>query len=298
MNPDVLVYMGTVAAIGFVLKCAILFNVEIRNRISQSFVVLCLFFIVQNAAEFLAYFTYLKSVPVGEFFFHVYMNSLFYIFPAVVLLALALIESRYLKVSRYVMFGVSIALSGIYLSDQIVTSVTFVGWSAIAGRGPLYWLAFGYILFCVALTIAILLLAYRTSSNAEIRHNARIYLLAFSPIVAVAIGVLGFRALGFESSSAISLPVATLLFLYIMLLHTNGNLFWLSTKFKSVLAVLRMDRRASVDSIIREIEKVRIQEALKQTNGQQKSAAELLGLPASTLNKRLTKYNIKVQNFK
>jgi hypothetical protein len=260
--------------------------------------VLCLFFIVQNAAEFLGYFTYLKSIPVGEFFFHVYMNSLFYIFPAVVLLALALTESRHFRIAQYVLYGISIALSGLYLTGQVVTRVAFVGWSAIAERGPYYWLALGFILLCLLATIVILLVNYRSNESTEIRHNARIYLFAFSPIVAVAAGVLGFRALGFDSSSAISLPIATLAFLYVMLLHTNGNLFWLSTKLKSVLAVLRMDRKASVDAIIREIEKIRIQEALKQTNGQQKSAAELLGLPASTLNKRLTKYNIKVQNFK
>ena len=106
------------------------------------------------------------------------------------------------------------------------------------------------------------------------------------------------KTLGFNSSSVVSLPIATLIFLYILLLHTNGNLFWLTTKFKTVFAVLLMSKDASVDSLINEIEKVRIQEALKLTNGQQKAAADILGIPASTLNKRLSKHKIKANNFK
>ena len=114
----------------------------------------------------------------------------------------------------------------------------------------------------------------------------------------VAAIVLGLRILGFNSSSALSLPVATVIFLYIMLLHTNGNLFWFSTKLKSILVIMKMDHNVSFDAIITELEKVRIQEALKLTDGQQKIAAELLGIPASTLNKRLNKYQIDADTFK
>jgi DNA-binding NtrC family response regulator len=75
-------------------------------------------------------------------------------------------------------------------------------------------------------------------------------------------------------------------------------MFWLSTKLKSILVLLKMNHNTSIDEIIRELEKVRIQEALKLANGQQKAAAKQLGVSASTLSKRLSKYNIDVTAYK
>ncbi len=90
------------------------------------------------------------------------------------------------------------------------------------------------------------------------------------------------------------MPIATIIFLVVLLLHTNGNLFWLSTKFKTILAIISMDKSASADAIIGQIEKVRIEEALKVTSGQQKLAAKLINVPPSTLNKKITKYKIAI----
>ena len=250
MNPDAAVYLGTFAAIAFVLKSAILLNIEIRDRISQCFVVLCLFMVIQNAAEFLGYFTYLRSSSLGEFFIHVYMISLYFIFPSVYLLALALTDSPRLKQLRLILYACSLLLTLIHISGLIISGFIFLGWSVITEPGT-FLLGRNDLCGCGAsdCTITHLFHAYRTTSSAVIRHNARINLLAFTPIIIVALAVLGLRILGFNSSSAVSLPVATLIFLYVMLLHTSGKLFWFSTKLKSVVAILKMDRRAPIDEI-------------------------------------------------
>jgi len=185
-----------------------------------------------------------------------------------------------------------------YINGMVISDLTFLGWTVSGIPSNYYWLGMGYILLCCLMTITHLVIQLIKNADSEVRYNCKIYLLAFMPIIAVAVIVLALKTLGFNSSSAISLPFATLLFLYITLLHTNGNLFWLSTKFKTVLAVLRMDKNASVDAIINEIEKVRIQEALKLTYGQQKAAADILGIPPSTLNKRLSKHQINANRFK
>ena len=298
MSSDVAVYFGTVAAIVFVLKCAILFNINIKDRVSRAFVTLCLFFVIQNAVEFLGYFTYLKSAAMGEFFIHLYMLTLFFIFPSLLILAMALTESPWFAGARLLCYGLSVLITIAYLGGLVVDGFIFLGWSVITEPGPLYWAAMVFVLLCCLGAVLHLLYQYRNNPSAEIRHNARVNLLAFSPIIAVAIGVLSLRIAGFNSSSAVSLPIATVIFLYIMLLHNNGSLFWFSTKVKSILVIMRMDQSASFDAIIQELEKMRIQEALKQTDGQQKNAAELLGVAASTLNKRLNKYSIDADSFK
>jgi len=298
MNPDAAIYLGTIAAIALVLKVTILFNIKIRSKVTECFTLVCLFFILQNAAEFLGYFTYLKSTSLGEFFIHLYMISLFYLFPSILILALALTKSKNLNLSRIILYSLATALTAIYLTGRVVTGFQYLGWSVRTVGGSHYWLAMSLILISSFLTVAHLTYHLLKNLDPEIRYNARINLFAFLPIGAVAFIVLFLRMAGFDSSSAISLPIATLLFLYVMLLHTSGNLFWLSTKLRSVIAVLRMNRSSSFELVIREIEKIRIQEALKVTSGQQKSAAKILGLTASTLNKRISKYNIDVSGFK
>jgi hypothetical protein len=298
MTQDAAIYLGTIAAIGFILKATILFNVEIKSKVAESFVVLCLIFVIQNVAEFLAYFTYLKSTQLGEFFIHIYYITLWFIFPSVLVLALAMTKYQYLKQARIILYTISSIATIAYMNGLVVAGFTFLGWSVSGVPGQYYWLAMIYILFCCVSTIGYLAYQFVKNTDNEIRYNSKIYLIAFSPIVLVAVSVLLLKILGFNSTSVVSFPIASLIFLYILLLHTNGNLFWITTKCKTVLAVLMMHKDASVDSLINEIEKVRIQEALKLTNGQQKSAAELLGVPASTLNKRLSKHKIKANNFK
>lgn len=298
MSQDAAIFLGTIAAISFILKTTILFNVEIKSKVAESFAILCLFFIIQNVAEFLAYFTYLNSVALGEFFIHVYFVTLWLIFPSALILALTVTRSKFVKKATVLLYGYSAIIIVAYTNGQIITGFNFLGWTVNGEEGRLYWLGMGYIPLCCLLTVAHLFNQFATNEDSEIRYNCKIYLLGFSPIALVAAVVLGLKSMGFNSSSVISLPIATLIFLYVLLLHTNGNLFWLTTKFKTVLAVLKMNRNSSVEDIINEIEKVRIQEALKLTNGQQKTAADILNIPPSTLNKRITKHKINTNRFK
>jgi len=298
MTPDAAVYLGTVAAIAFVIKCAILFNVQIKDRISQAFVLLCMFFVFQNAVEFLGYFTYLKSAPLGELLIHFYLVATYFVFPSLLVYALALTNSPWFGWVRLGTYSISVVFTLAHIGGFVVNGFTFLGWSVITEPGPLYWTVMSYILLCCVAVVSALFYQLRTNQDHLVRQNARVTLWAFTPIIAVAAGVLGLRMIGFNSSSAVSLPIATVIFLYIMLLHTNGNLFWFSTKLKSILVIMKMDHNVSFDAIIRELEIVRIQEALKLTDGQQKNAAELLGIPPSTLNKRLNKYEIDADAFK
>lgn len=292
MEQDAVIYLGSFALMGFVLKALILFNVEIKSKLAESFVVLCIFFIIQNAAEFLGYFTYLKSPVIGQLFIHLYVIAMYFIFPSVLILALALADSPLLKQARLVLYSISGLLTLAHVAGYSVAGFEFLGWSVITRPGPFYWIAMVFIIVCCLATLAYLVYQYKYHRDFAVRFNCKVNLVAFAPLLTVAFVVLYLRIAGYNSSSAISFPLATITFLFIMLLHTNGNLFWLTTKFKTVIAVMLMDRNASVDEIIGRIEKLRIEEALKVTNGQQKSAAALINLPPSTLNKKIAKYAI------
>ena len=298
MEPNTAVYLGTVAAISFVLKCTILFNIRIDSRTSQAFVVLCLFFVIQNAAEFLGYFTYLTSEAISELFAHIYIVAAYFMLSSVLIFTLALTDSRYYSFARFGLYSISTVIAIGYVNGLIISDLVFLGWTIIADPGRYYLLAMIFNLICCAAIVGCLWHSSKYSVNLDIKHNARVAMFAFLPILLVAVGVYGFRLLGFNSSSAVSLPIATLIFLYILLLHTNGTLFWFSAKLRCILAIMKLKQDVPMEAIIEELERIRIHQAMKITNGHQKQAAKLLGISAPTLNKRLSKYQINADSYK
>ncbi len=293
MQEQGLLYLvPAVAFVGLVLKFCILFNISIKNKIAESFAIVCLFFLVNNLAEFLGYFTFLQSGSVNMFLLHLYMVSLYFIFPAVLLLAMSLVESRFLQQARLVLFGMSAVLTVAEASGYLISGAKFIGWTATTTPGEYYWYAIGFVIINAFATLILLVTNYLSNPDFEIRSRCKVNLLAFAPLLVVVFSVPIARSLGYDSSSAATLPAATLFFLFVMLLQTNGNIFWASLRLKILLSVITMKNIQILDEILVNIEKVRIVEALKATNGKQNNAAELLKIPASTLNRKITKYGI------
>jgi len=292
-----LVYLGGFALIGILLKLTILFNVSVKSKIAQSFVVVCIFFLLQNVSEFLAYFTYLPSEQLSVMFVHIYMNTLYFIFPSILILALTLVEFKHLTAAKIALYGMASMVTLGHLNGLVMESVKFLQWTAITTPGEYYWLAMAFIILNVAVTLIVLVANNIANSNFEIRNRCRVNLFAFVPIFLVACLVMLFRLAGFESSAAISLPLATMFFLFVMLLQANGNIFWASLRLKILLSVLTLKNINTLDEILGNIEKLRITEALRASNGMQRNAAKLLSVPPSTLNKKIAKYKIDAEGF-
>jgi len=91
--------------------------------------------------------------------------------------------------------------------------------------------------------------------------------------------------------------MATMFFLFVMLLQTNGNIFWASLRLKILISVLTLKNINTLDEILGNIEKIRITEALRTSNGMQRNATKLLSVPPSTLNKKIAKYKIDVETY-
>ena len=297
MEQDALVYLGLIALVGIVLKLTILFSVSIKSKISECFAMLCLFFLLQNVAEFLGFFTYSISVELGAIFVHMYMITLFFIFPSLMVLALALVEYKHLKLAKIVFYGISVIISAAYAAGYVVEGVKFVGWSAITTPGQYYWIAVAYPVLMALSAVVVLAKHFLANSSFKIRERCKVNLLALAPMVLLIIGVLAFRAAGFESSTAIAMPLATIFFLFVMLLQTNENIFWASLRLKIILSVLTLKKINTLDEILGNIEKLRITEALRASNGMQRNAAKLLSIPPSTLNKKIAKYEICAEDF-
>ncbi|PCI76351.1 MAG: hypothetical protein COB20_10810 [SAR86 cluster bacterium] len=297
MEQEALVYLGIFALIGILLKLAILFNVSIKSKIAQSFVVVCTLFLLQNVSEFLAYFTYIPAEQLSVMFIHIYMNTLYFIFPSILVLALTLVEFKHLTAAKIALYGMASLITLAHLGGYVIEGVKFLQWTAITTPAEYYWLAMVFIVINVLATFTVLITNTMANSDFEIRNRCKVNLLAFAPIFLVAVLVMLFRLAGFDSSSAISLPLATVFFLFVMLLQTNGNIFWASLRLKILMSVLTLKNINTLDEILGNIEKLRITEALRASNGMQRNAAKLLSVPPSTLNKKIAKYNIDVESY-
>lgn len=299
MQEQGLLYLvPTVALVGLVLKFCILFNISIKNKIAEAFAIACLFFLLNNLAEFLGYFSFLQTGSVNMIFLHLYMATLYFIFPAVLLLAMSLVEWRFLRPTRFVLFGMSAVLTIAEASGYIVTGAKFIGWTANTTPGEYYWYAIGFVILNALATLIVLVSNYLCNPDFEIRSRCKANLLAFAPMLTVVFTVPVLRSLGYDSSSATTLPAATIFFLCVMLLQTNGNIFWASLRLKILLSVITMKNIQTLNEILVNIEKIRIVEALKAANGKQNNAAELLNIPASTLNRKITKYGIDAAAYR
>lgn len=297
MEQSALIYLGAFALIGILLKLTILFNVSIKSKIAESFAVVCILFLIQNVAEFLGYFTYNVSQDLGLTFVHGYMLALYFIFPSVLILALTLVEFKRLRGAKIFLYGLAGLLSVAHVGGYVVDGIKFVGWSAITTPGQYYGLVMAFIVICSLATLGVLIFHYIANSNFEVRSRCKVNLLAFTPMFLVATLVILFRLAGFDSSTAITMPLATIFFLFVMLLQTNGNIFWASLRLKILLSVLTLRNINTLDEILGNIEKLRITEALRASNGMQRNAAKLLSVPPSTLNKKIAKYNICADEF-
>lgn len=298
MEQEALVYLGAFAFVGLVLKICILFNISIKSKLAESFAIVCLLFLLHNIFEFLAYFTYLQSESLSMLFVHLYMVALYFIFPAVLLLALTLVNFRFLPQARLILFGLSALLAAAHTGGYLITGFKYLEWTVITTPGEYYLVAIGFILLNVLATLLILVSNFLANADFEVRGRCKVNLLAFAPMLLTVFGVVIARAMGFDSSSAVFLPITTIFFLFVMLLQTNGNIFWASLRLKILLSVITLKNIQTLDEILANIEKVRIIEALKATNGKQNNAADLLKIPASTLNRKITKYGIEASAYR
>ncbi len=297
MELDALIYLGLIAFIGIVVKVAILFNISIKSKISESFTVVCLLFLLQNVSEFLGYFTYNVSEQLSFMFVHMYMITLYFVFPAILILALALVEYKHMERARIVLFGIAALISAAHIAGYVVSGVEFIGWSAVTTPGEYYWSAVAIPPLMGLCAVGVLFKHYIANSSFEIRSRCKVNLLAFAPIFLVVALVLLFRLAGFESSTALFMPLATIFFLVVMLLQSNNNIFWASLRLKILMSVLTLKNINTLDDILGNIEKLRITEALRASNGMQRNAAKLLSVPPSTLNKKIAKYAINAEEF-
>lgn len=280
---------GIVALIALLLKIGFLFRVKVYSQLSAATVILSLILVVQNSTEFLGYLTWYGSPGIADYFIHLYMASLYFICCGLVYLA-AVTAGITTRNAVSAVFGLA-ALYLVYVqfSGQLVSGFSQKhDYTIISEPGALYSHFLVYILTCIVTSIGILLHGIRTKGH-QTQTQCKMILLALSPMFAIGFIVALLRAIGFDASSALFLPIATTLFLVSLLyMDKDGSFLSLSIKWRVIRKLCTL-QTISVNAWKDTIEEELILGAIKYEPNSQRKAADLIDMSQPTMSRRLDK---------
>lgn len=185
-------------------------------------------------------------------------------------------------------------------SDLIIAGAIKNTYSISRIPGQYYWLLQVYILACILLGPFLIYLSVKNTSAPLARKRNKVILISFTPIAFTVSLVIVLMLLGFGFSLSIIFPLATLIFLFIYLYTDNkDDLFKLlvtipfsserkayrelNERVLNYIAMTQTDEKISLKSLLSDIERTFITNALEIKDGDHNLAAELLSISISTV---------------
>ena len=204
------------ALIGLALKLTIVLYVLSGKKVSTVFLSLLLVFACHNAIELIGFFKIFQDVSVAAHFRAYYVATLAMLMCVnLQAYSIAGITNRALIAS---VVGVSVMLAiAILFTDFVVAGAFQTTFTMSAVEGPWYFLFGSYLVATFASVIWVLVHTYQYPNNTADGQKALYTLFALLPLVLVFLAALALKSMGYGGAAAGALPVATTLFLIIML---------------------------------------------------------------------------------
>ncbi len=200
------------------------------------------------------------------------------------------------RLLNVVIWLIPILFAVLHVAGFMVEDYRHTGIALVRIEGGLYFLFETYaIASCVA---AALILQGARRSGRENKARCEVALIGILPYVLISITVIALMRFYPNVSPAMWLPVAGVFFLLITMLATEiealdlaEHLIYAKSMFQKHHRAL-FDRRRPLPERIQLLEKIAIEEALRQSGGSQKDAAQALGISAPGLSNKIKKYDI------
>lgn len=252
-----------------------------------------IFLAVQNVAEVGVFFT--GSHGIAFTLVGIYMAATVCALCQGVLFGAAVARIPTGSLSRW-MAGLALALvAALWLTNWIVLGYEFNGYVLVSIKGPFYWVFTLTVLGCILAMIGFLLVGTR-STEQRTQRECVLTLTGLTPVFAVGAAVVIMRQMGSEISAAVVIPFAVTFFLAVTVYAVRAHqLFDIRVLIPGTrqwrwfwpLAKELTSGQAPLPERMKLIEEALIINALKQSNGVQSRAARALGLPASSLHRKL-----------
>ncbi len=299
---------GFVALAAGIFKCIILFNINASTKLARILSFLCILFLIQHAAEFLAYVVYTTSPATARVLLDFYLVAMYFSFASMVILALNVTESTRSKYYQIMLYGCSTFLTLLHFQGYITSGLDTQGYQIIVLPASLNMLYKVFIAGCSLLTISIAIMGSIAVSDPIKALRSRSILIGLSPACLLIVTVVAGQFFGFTVTSSVLWPITTTFFLFVIVFVSNDSVLSFKLRWELLKYVI-LDRKADTKNIVQmitelaensnslqdhisQVEEIYIRAALKQTDGHQGKAANLLGIKQPTVSRKIAKYKI------
>lgn len=280
---------GLTALLACTMKIVILSLAVSKSKLTSAFYIVCLALIAQNALEFLSAFTFGANPAIAKYFVDGVMFSLYVFAAALVYFCATVAQLRHSKIVISLYAAFALLVGALHLSGTLITGYDRVGYTIISLEGGMYPVFQIYILSVIAGILTILIRGIM-SPTLEIRARCKTTLLGIAPICAMGVGVVVFRLLGFNSSSAIVMPLASTFFVWILLLDQRGEFITFRVKWRIIWKLATNIKNLNLAEWAEEVEKQLVLEAMRTEGNNKSAAARLLGSNQTTFHRKAEKY--------
>lgn len=280
---------GLTALAACILKSFILSMAVSRSRLTSAFYLVCLALIAQNALEFLSAFTFAANHAIASYFVDGVMFSLYIFAAALIYFCVTVAQLRHGKLIVSLFAGFATLVGALHLSGLLIEGYIPAGYTIISVEGALYPVFQLYILSVIIALLGILVYGIQSSAP-EIQARCKTTLFAIAPICAVGVGVIVLRLLGFNSSSAIVMPLASTFFVWILMLDQRGEFIMFRVKWRIIWKLATNIKNLNLTDWAEEVERQLVLEAMRTENNNKSAAARLLGSNQTTFHRKAEKY--------
>lgn len=237
----------------FIALCLKLFVLAyaLREKTSDvSLLQLVSFLALHNLAEIGAIGTYLAGSDAG-LMMKIYYASTILLVCSIASYAATISKLFTSSVLQYWITSIgSVIAVVIVLSDLMIAGATGIGYTVTAIKGHYYGVFSVSVLACFAMTIYALVAGYISTNNKDIQLKCAYMGFALMPGIIAASAVMGLMALGFKLNASAVIPVASALFLVIIIASERKHKlidirWWLpgSSQRRVAIELLRIARR-------------------------------------------------------
>lgn len=268
---------------------AILSLSQTENKLTSAFALVCISMVLVNAFEFLVAFTYSRDLGLATLLLHAEMLSIILLAFCLLLFSLTATEQRHTK-PLAILFGFwALVCACLLVSGQLVLGYEPAGYSLISIPATYYPVlnAFAFAAFNAVLFI---LLCSSIRSNGEIRTRSRQILIAISPIYLIILFVQLTRLMGFNSSTAVAMPIATTFFVAMMVLYQSGRIVVFKIKWLVLWKLATQMRDVKLSDWVALVEEELVKESMRVSGNNQSEAAKLIKSNQSTVGRKFKKY--------
>ena len=278
-------YLGLIALAACVLKSVILSMVITRSRLTSALNLVCLALIAQNAFEFLTGFMIANTGQIPTLMVDGVFISLYLVAGSLVYFCMTVTQARFGQWISLGFAGFTALIVMLHFSGLIAQGYIVLGYTIISNEGAFYPLFQLFVVSALLTSIGSLFLGMRWGDD-TVRERSKTTLIAIAPLAIVGLGVVALRLLGFDSSSALVMPIASTFFLWILMLDERGEFVTFKVKWRIIFKLATNMNSLKLREWDKEVERQLILEALRTTNNNKAAAAKLLGANQTTFHRK------------